>query len=246
MAVPATILVAWEALGAAGALPAYLARPSLIGAEVAALVASGEIWTHVGISLYRSLTGLAIGATLGIAAGLLSGVFRPVATFVQPLVSLTNPVPKIALIPVLLTWFGVTDLSKIVLITIGCFYPSFLASYGGVRGVPTIWIWAARNMGAGPARILLRVVLPAALPQILSGLRISTAISFLLMFGSEAIGIAHRAGLGFLVVLAQSGGNYVLMLAAIVTIGALGFTADRLLVAFSRYALRGRTEAVGG
>ncbi len=233
-------------MGAAGALPRYLSRPSLIATELFALVASGELWLHAGVSLYRSLVGLALGATSGVLLGLLSGVFRPVATFFEPLVSLTNPVPRIALLPVLVTWFGVTDLSKIVLISIACFYPCFIAAHGGVRGVETVWIWAAQNMGARPHQILLRVVLPGALPQILGGLRISTALSFLVMFGSETVGMGHRAGLGFLIILSEVGGHYALMLTGIAVIAALGFAADRILVAFSRRVLRGRTEVFGG
>lgn len=230
----------WEAGAGAGALPDYVSRPTQIGAELATLVRTGEIVQHIAVSLYRSMAGLAIGAIAGVMLGLLSGVSRPVAGFFGPLVALANPVPKIALLPVLIVWFGISDTSKIVLIAITTFFPAYLAAIAGVRQVQTNWIWAARSMGARPAQVFFKVILPGAMPQIIGGLRIALALAFILMFASEAVGTAHRAGLGFLVILAEAGGRWDLMLAAITVIGILGFAADRILLLVSRSVLVGR------
>lgn len=242
LAIPLGVLVLWEAAAAVGLLPRYVSRPSAIGAELALLVTSGDVVQHAAVSLYRSMAGLAIGAVSGIALGLLSGSIRAFAVFFDPLVSFTNPVPKIAILPVLIVWFGISDTSKIVLIAITTFYPCFLAAYAGVRQVQPAWIWAARNMGARADQVFLKVLVPAASPHILGGLRISLALAFILMFASEAIGTAHRAGLGFLVTFAESGGRHDLMLAAIATIGFLGFAADRLLLVAARRVLRWQPE----
>lgn len=237
LALPLAVLAVWEALSAGGVLPRYVSRPSAIGAELSQLIRSGDVVEHAAVSLYRSMAGLAIGAVAGIVFGLLSGAIRAVAVFFDPLVSFTNPVPKIAILPVLIVWFGITDTSKIVLIAITTFYPCFLAAYAGVRQVQPAWIWAARNMGARADQVFLKVIVPAASPHIVGGLRIALALAFILMFASEAIGTAHRAGLGFLVIFAESGGRHDLMLAAIAIIGFLGFTADRLLLLAARRVL---------
>jgi len=242
LALPLAVIAIWEVLAAAGALPRYVSRPSAIGAELWQLARSGDIVEHAAVSLYRSMTGLLIGALSGIVLGLLSGAIRPVAIFFDPLVAFTNPVPKIAILPVLIVWFGITDTSKIVLIAITTFYPCFLAAYAGVRQVQPAWIWAARNMGARADQVFLKVLVPAAMPHVVGGLRIALALAFILMFASEAIGTAHRAGLGFLVIFAESGGRFDLMLSAIATIGLLGFAADRLLLVAARRVLRWQPE----
>ncbi len=242
---PAILLGLWEAGAAAAVLPNYAARPSQIAGELWTLVWTGEIVEHVAISLYRSMAGLAIGAGAGVVLGLLSGVSRRAAGFFDPLVSLSNPVPKVAILPVLIVWFGISDVSKIVLIAITTFFPAYLSALAGVRQVQTPWVWAARSMGAQPAQVFRKVVFPAALPQILGGLRVALALAFILMFASEAVGTAHRAGLGFLVIVAEAGGRWDLMLSAITVIGILGFTADRLLLFASRSVLRGRETSRG-
>ncbi|HVR88325.1 MAG TPA: ABC transporter permease [Candidatus Limnocylindria bacterium] len=200
---------------------------------------------HVAISLYRSMAGLILGAGAGVLLGLMSGVSRRVAGFFDPIISLSNPVPKVAILPVLIVWFGISDTSKIVLIAITTFFPAYLSALAGVRQVQTPWVWAARSMGARPAQVFRKVVFPAALPQILGGLRVALALAFILMFASEAVGTAHRAGLGFLVIVAEAGGRWDLMLSAITVIGILGFTADRLLLVASRSVLRGRETSRG-
>ncbi len=242
LAIPVAVLAVWEALSAAGVLPRYVSRPSAVGAELSQLVGSGDVVQHAAVSLYRSMAGLAIGALSGVVLGLLSGSIRAFAVFFDPLVSFTNPVPKIAILPVLIVWFGITDTSKIVLIAITTFYPCFIAAYAGVRQVQPAWIWAARNMGARADQVFRKVIVPAASPHILGGLRIALALAFILMFASEAIGTAHRAGLGYLVIFAESGGRHDLMLAAITAIGLLGFAADRLLLLVARRVLRWQPE----
>lgn len=228
----------WQALATAGALPLYLTSPAAIAREFVALAGSGELFVHSAISLYRSLAGLALGAMLGIAVGLLAGASRRVSGFFEPLVSLTYPVPKIAFLPILLVWFGISDTSKIMLIALSCFYPCYIAAFYGVRAVDPIWVWAAQNMGAGPRRVFFRVIVPAAGVHIFSGLRVSLALAFILMLASELIG-SNRLGLGFLIMAADAGGRFDVMFAAILAIAVLGFGADRLLLGIRRKVLAG-------
>jgi ABC-type nitrate/sulfonate/bicarbonate transport system permease component len=232
------LAVVWQALASAGALPAYLVSPAIILRETASLVRSGELPRHSIVSLYRSLAGLVLGAGLGLIVGLLAGLSRRTAGFFEPLVSLTYPVPKVAFLPVLLVWFGISDTSKIVLIALSCFYPCYIAASYGVHAVDPVWVWAARNMGASPRRVFFRVMVPGAAVHIFGGLRVALALAFILMLASELIGSSNRLGLGFLLLNADAGGRFDIMFAAILAIAVLGFAADRALL-----AIRGRLLA---
>jgi ABC-type nitrate/sulfonate/bicarbonate transport system permease component len=239
LALLAALLLLWQITASLGLLPAYLTSPLVIAREFAALAAGGDLLRHSAVSLYRSLAGLALGALAGIGIGLWAGTSRPVAGFFEPLVSLTYPVPKVAFLPVLLVWFGISDTSKIVLIALSCFYPCYIAALYGVRAVEPVWIWAAQNMGARPRRVFFKVIVPAAAGHIFGGLRVSLALAFILMLASELIGSSNRLGLGFLVLSADAGGRFDVMFAAILAIAILGFGADRLLLWLRRRLLPG-------
>ena len=133
--------------------------------------------------------------------------------------------PKSALIPLTIMWIGLGDPSKITLIFIGCLLPVVLSAFNAARGVDHILLWSARSLGASEKRILWEVVLPAALPEILSGIRIALALAFILLVSGELI-IANN-GIGYLIDLLGEGGDYSGMFAGVATISVVGFLADR-------------------
>ncbi len=243
LVVPAALLGAWQVSAWLGALPAFLVSPLIVARQLVELAAAGDLATHAGASLFRSLAGLALGGLFGVGLGLLAGVSRRVGEFFDPLVSLTYPVPKVALLPVLIVWFGISETSKVALIALSCFYPCFIAALYGVRAVDPLWVWAAQNMGARPRQTFFRVVVPAAAPQVFSGLRVALALAFILMVTSEMIGSSHRTGLGFLILNADAGGRFDLMFAAVTAIAVLGFLADRALLWARRRLLAGQAVA---
>jgi ABC-type nitrate/sulfonate/bicarbonate transport system permease component len=243
LVVPAAVVVAWQLAASLGWLPDFLVSPLAIGRQLIALTLSGELLIHIQASLYRSAAGLALGAGCGIVLGLLSGISPRIAGFFDPLVSLTYPIPKIAVLPVLIVWFGISDTSKILVIAITCFYPCFIAALYGVRALDPLWIWAARNMGARSYQVFLRVVVPAAAPQVFAGLRVALALAYVMVFASEIIGSSNRTGLGFLIINADASGRFDLMFAAIVVIALLGFASDRLLLWLRRKLLTGHLIA---
>jgi ABC-type nitrate/sulfonate/bicarbonate transport system permease component len=196
---------------------------------------------HIGVSLYQALSGFAIGASCGIVLGLLSGASRPIDRFYEPLISLTYPVPKIALLPLIFAWFGLGDLSKIVTITISVFYPVYICALAGAKSVSRVHIWAARNMGASAPQIIWRVLLPTALPQIFNGLRIALALSFVVMFVAQMV--ESSVGLGYLILFAEQNLRFDMMYVAIVSIGVIGFGADFLLRQIARRMLAGQLTA---
>ncbi len=229
------VLVLWELLARINLLPDYLLEPSTILSRLYAMLIAGDLTEHILSSLYRSYMGFVIGSVLGTFLGLLAGTSKIVEGFFDPLVSLTYPVPKIAILPVLMVWFGIGDSSKIVIILLATFYPTFINGYYGARSVNYLYVWAARNMGATQLRVFFKVVVPAAAPQVFAGLRVALALSFVLLFSSEMVG--SRSGLGFLIIFAESSMRFDIMFAAIVAIAVLGFISDRLLVVIRQRVL---------
>jgi ABC-type nitrate/sulfonate/bicarbonate transport system permease component len=124
-------------------------------------------------------------------------------------------------------WFGIGDLSKVLIIALACFYPTFINAYYGARSTPTILVWSGLNMGAGRLEIFRKVVLPSALPLIFAGLRVSLALSFIVMFAAEMINA--RSGLGHLIRVAENSLRFDLMYVSLVTIAILGYVGDSLL-----------------
>jgi len=136
-------------------------------------------------------------------------------------------VPKIVMLPLFMLWFGIGDVSKVMIIALACFYPAFINAYYGARATPRILVWSARNMGADDEQIFRRVVLPGALPQIFAGMRVALALSFIVMFATEMINA--RSGLGHLIREAENSMRFDLMYVSLVTIAILGYAGDRLL-----------------
>ena len=195
--VPILLLAVWEFAGHYGWLPRYLVRPSAIAQSWLAMAADGELMTNTTASLFRQSTGFAIGAIGGVFVGLLAGVFRPVERFYEPLISLTYPVPKIAILPLIFAWFGLGDTSKIIVIAISIFFPVYISAYYGAKSINRIHVWTAQNAGAGRGEIFRHVVFPSALPDIFNGLRIGLALSFVLMVTTELV--VSSSGLGYMI-----------------------------------------------
>jgi ABC-type nitrate/sulfonate/bicarbonate transport system permease component len=241
LALPLAALAAWEVSARSGTVPSYLIAPTAILATTWEMALSGELWQHTQASLLRALGGYAIGGAAGIAMGLLAGIARPVERFYDPIVSLTYPVPKIVVLPILIAWLGAGDASKIAVITAAVFYPTFINSLYGAKGVNRLYVWSARNMGAGPLRVFAKVILPASLPSVLTGLRIGLALAFIVTVAAEMQN--SRNGLGHLVITAEDSLRFDLMYAAIIAIAVIGFAGDRLLVWLRKRALAG--QAIG-
>jgi ABC-type nitrate/sulfonate/bicarbonate transport system permease component len=234
------LVVVWELFALSGRAPAYVVAPSSIALTLVQLARDGELWQHISASLFRASTGFVIGATSGTLIGLLAGVNRFVGLYFDSLISLTYPVPKIAILPLLMAWLGIGNASKIAIIAMAVFYPTFINAYYGAKGVSRSHLWAAWNMGASPSRVFWRIVLPSALPQIFAGMRVATALSFIVLFAAEMIGA--RAGLGYLIAFAEDNLRFEIMYASLATIAVIGFAADRALLALRKRLLVGRAE----
>jgi NitT/TauT family transport system permease protein len=164
--------------------------------------------------------------------------YQPVRVVFNPLVQALYPMPKSALIPVMVLWLGFGSASKVVLIFIGCMLPVVLSAFNGARGTDEVLIWSARSMGASRTRVLWEIVLPSALPEILSGIRTAMAFAFVLLVATELI--VARAGLGYMIGWLGDGGVYDAMFAVVLTVAFLGFAADRAWLLLMRRVLRWR------
>jgi len=233
-AVLLALLLLWQ-LARMWGLPDYLLGPVEILKHFFAALGSQELYTDIGASLGRALPGFVIGSALGIALGLAAGVSRAFDGTFSPVVFLTYPVPKIVLLPLFMLWFGIGDLSKVLIIALACFYPVFINAYYGARATKKILVWSALNMGAGPGRIFRRIVVPSALPQIFAGLRVSLALSFIVMFAAEMINA--RSGLGHMIRTAENSLRFDLMYVSLLSIAILGYAGDRLLTFVREKAL---------
>jgi ABC-type nitrate/sulfonate/bicarbonate transport system permease component len=228
------LLALWQ-LAALRGLPDYVLSPASIVRHFAEALSSRELYEHAAASLMRALPGFAIGSALGVALGLAAGVSRAFDGAFSPVVFLTYPVPKIVLLPIFMLWFGIGDLSKVLIIALACFYPMFINAYYGARSTQKILVWSAQNMGAGRWRIFRRIVLPSALPQIFAGLRVALALSFIVMFAAEMINA--RSGLGHMIRTAENSLRFDLMYVSLASIAILGYAGDRLLRFARRRAL---------
>jgi NitT/TauT family transport system permease protein len=217
----------WEGLTRGGLL-----RPELLPAfdrvllRWLALVIHGELLPHLGASLWREVVGFTMSIVVGVPLGMSMAWMPAVHRFFAPLLALTYPVPKQALIPVLMIWLGLGHASKIAVIGLGCLIPIVISTCNGARGVDPYLLWSATNLGTTRQRLLWRVVLPAALPDILSGIRMALSLSFILLVTSEIL--AAQAGLGYLTFFLGESGAYEEMCAVVLTVMLLGFLADRL------------------
>jgi NitT/TauT family transport system permease protein len=201
--------------------------PSPLDVErgMAELVRKGVLWHYILDSLRRVASGYLTAVVLGIPAGLLLGWYPAAGAVVNPTIQIMRPISPIAWIPVAIIWFGIGDMAAIFLVFLASFFPIVVASMNGVRNVPSMYRRAGRNFGLSPAKLLARVVFPAALPQIIVGLRIALGIAWLVVVAAEMIAV--DSGLGYLVIDSRnSGKRYDLVIAAMILIGLIGLGLD--------------------
>jgi ABC-type nitrate/sulfonate/bicarbonate transport system permease component len=224
---PLLLLMIWELITRQGWIAAwFLPVPTEVFRTLIDMVNSGELLHHAAISLGRAVSGYAIAAVVGVGLGVLIAWSRIVEDFFDPLIELIRPLSTFALIPIFFLWFGIGNTSKIMIIFKSCFFPIVLNTIAGIKGVDKKLIMAARSLGADGRQMWTRVLLPSAMPMIITGMRISTAIAMMALVGVEML--SSDSGLGFLVIDAQRTFDTERVFAGIVVLALLGFSLDRL------------------
>jgi ABC-type nitrate/sulfonate/bicarbonate transport system permease component len=198
----------------------------VVGVFIDMTFRTGEIWPHVGASLLRALWGFVLGASLGVVAGVLTGRNATLRHLSDPVLHGLRAIPAIAIVPLAIVWFGLGDLSKVMLIAWGAFFPVWVNTFIGVRDIPVVYLRSAAALGASPFATMVQVALPAALPFVFAGLRQATAVSFVVLVAAELVGAEQ--GLGFLISFAHLVFRVDIMFVGLLFLGAIGFVADQL------------------
>jgi len=252
--VPVIVIIVWQAAASLGwvnpqVLPSPLAVlrkwiEYLLPAEPysasngswLAWAVSGELIHDAIGSMYRVIVGFLVGAVLALPLGLAMGASKRVYAWMNPLVQLLRPIPPIAYIPLSILWFGLGNPPAVFLISLGAFFPVLMNTIAGVRQVDGIYLRAARNLGASQRTIFLRVMLPAAVPYILSGVRIGIGTAFIVVIVSEMIAVNN--GLGFRILEAREYFWSDKIIAGMITIGLLGLAIDIGMNKLNNHLLR--------
>jgi NitT/TauT family transport system permease protein len=210
----------------------FIPAPSDIALRFAAMIASGELAQHTAVTLSRVFAGFAVGSLPAIAIGLLMAMYRPVRIFFDPLIATLFPIPKVALMPLLLLTFGFGDASKIALVAIAAFFPVIINTYAGAANIEKIYWDVAKNFGASQAVMFTRVVFFGALPMVFAGLRIALAVSFIVLVAAEFV--ASKIGIGYLIWNSWELLQVDVMFVGIATIGILGLITSALFQEIER------------
>jgi len=234
------ILMAWAvATMVFRVSPFVLPSPRAMGDEIAVLLETGyggkPLYVHVAASLFRSLTGLVAGIALAVPVGLAMGYNRRVSAALVPIFGFFRPIPPIAFIPLMILWFGIGELSKILLIFAASFNYTVLNSAAGMRAVPEQLIRKGRNLGLTRWQLFSSVMLPAAMPHVFTGIKTSTAVSWAIVVAAELI--AAQEGLGFII---QDAGTFFRItdvFFGIIIIGLIGVSLELAISFIERRTL---------
>jgi ABC-type nitrate/sulfonate/bicarbonate transport system permease component len=236
------LLLAWEAIARSGTVTAYMLPPlSAVIARIARDAATGDLAVSVALTLYRALTGFAIAAVGGIALGLAMSRKVGVRWFFDPLISVGFPMPKIAFLPIMVLWLGFYDVSKISMVVFDAIFPVVTATIAGIAGIEREVIWSARNLGARDRELLWQVMLPAALPQIMTGLQVALPIALIVAIVAEMMMGGYGIGGAMITVsrFADSRGVF----AGIVEIAVIGYALVKGMALLRRHLLAWHAEA---
>lgn len=227
---PSQIFLRWIAY----AKPAVPYQDAHLG--IMAWIFSGELFLDAFATCYRVVVGFVIGASLALPLGLFMGTTKGVYKLFNPLIQILRPIPPIAYIPLAILWFGLGNPPAFFLISLGVFFPVLMNTISGVRQVDSIYIRAAQNLGAGGATMFVRVILPAATPHILTGLRVGIGVGFICVIVAEMIAVNN--GLGFRILEAREFFWSDKIIAGMLTIGLLGLGIDTGMNRLNNYLLR--------
>lgn len=220
------IVGVWEAVARLIGNPTLLPRPLTVGRTFWRLLADGELFLHTGVSLGRIFLAWAFASSVAVPLGVVMGRIEPIERVLRPFVELFRPISPIAWIPLAILWFGIGLGGKVFIIFIGSFFPVLLNTIAGIKGVPPVLVTAAKTFGCRPFELMWRVCLPAALPTIGTGLRISFGTAWMTIISAEMV--ASKSGLGFLIIDGMELLRSDVVIVGMAVIGLLGLGFDAL------------------
>ncbi|AUZ05785.1 ABC transporter permease [Vitreoscilla sp. C1] len=237
---PLTLLLVWQAMSVWHWLPEQYLRnvssPLAVAQAGWALAVNGELWVHLGISAARALTGLFIGGVTGLALGVATGLSPTVRTLLDTTLQMLRNIPNLALIPLVILWFGIDEAAKLCLVALGTFFPIYLNTFHGIRNADAALIEMAKSYGLSGWALFKEVILPGALPSVLVGLRFSLGIMWLTLIVAETI--SATSGIGYLAMHAREFFQTDIIIFTILVYALLGFVADWIARQLERVLLR--------
>lgn len=235
--VPVALLVVWQLASSLGWLSTrVLPAPLEVASAAWKLTLSGELWTHVQVSAGRALAGLAVGGGLGLVLGLLTGSVKLFETLLDSTIQMVRNIPALALIPLVILWFGIDETAKLFLIAVSVFFPIYLNTFHGIRNVDPGLIEMGRTYGLSRWQLYRQVILPGALSSILVGLRFSLGLMWVILIVAETI--SAQAGIGYLTMNAREFLQTDVVLVGILLYALLGKLADVFARGLEHYWLR--------
>ena len=236
------LLVLWQLISDSGIVTAFqLPSFTRVLSRIWDDAVAGDLWVNTAVTLYRALAGFAIASVGGIVIGMAMSRIKLVHWFIDPIISIGFPMPKIAFLPVIILWLGVYDTSKITMIVFDAIFPVIAATMIAIEGVEREFVWSARNMGANEREVLWQVVLPAALPQIMTGLQVALPLSLIVAVVTEMLMGGY--GLGGAMMTASRFANSPGVFAGIVEIAVIGYVLVKIMALVRRRLLIWHPEA---
>ena len=235
--VPLAILLIWELAAKSGALSTrVLPEPLVVVRAAWSLIESGEMWQDVRVSTWRALSGFASGGGIGLVLGLATGLFKPVETALDSTVQMVRNIPALAMIPLVILWFGIGEEAKVFLVALGVFFPVYVNTFHGIRSVDANLVEMARSYGLKGFALYREVILPGALPSILVGVRFALGLMWVTLIVAETI--SAQSGIGYMTMNAREFLQTDVVVVGILLYAALGKLADWLAKWLERVALR--------
>jgi NitT/TauT family transport system permease protein len=237
---PILLLVLWEVLVQIGALDKrFFPAPSSIVGTFSNLVTSGELWKHLTASISRILIGFALGAIPALILGITMGLFRWVRAFFSPMIAALYPIPKIAILPLIMLIFGLGEPSKWVIIAIGTFFLVLYNTMAGVMNIPSIYLDVGKNFGASRLQFYWTIALPGALPLIFTGIKLAAGVALLIIVAAEFVGA--KTGIGYLIWQSWQTFSVETMYVGLVVIAILGYLVSLAMDELEHYLIPWRT-----
>lgn len=225
---PVILLLFWELLSQAGVFPSYqLPAPSIIFLTIFEMAQSGELWGHIGITVYRVFAGFIIGTLVAILLGSLVGFYQKAEQLFDPIIQAFRSIPSLAWVPLFILWMGIGETSKITMIAVGVFFPVYLNLVSGILGVDRKLIEVGKMYKLTSFQQVRRIILPASLPSFLIGLRSGLGLGWMFVVAAELMGASQ--GLGYLLVLGQNTLSPETIISSIILFAIIGKLSDWLL-----------------
>jgi NitT/TauT family transport system permease protein len=242
IASPLGLLLAWELAADAGLIDIrFFPAPSAIIAKLAEMARSGELTENVLISLQRIVLGFLLGGVPAIAIGIAMGIWRPVRAIVDPLIVATYPIPKSSLLPLILLIFGLGEMSKVVMVAIGVFYPMAINATAGVLQINQIYLDVGKSFKASPWDTFRTIALPGALPFIMTGVKLGAGLALILIAIAEMVGA--KSGIGYMIWSAWETFAVAKMYVGLFVIALIGFAISLILNEVERWLVRWKADA---